>query len=887
MKRQVKYLKDYQEPNFNIVHIDLYISLHETHAIVRSILTIERAHDPKKINPPLILDGQELELISISKDGEELNSSDYNVTDEQLIIFNIPVDFTLNIQTKIYPQNNTSLSGLYVSNNIFCTQCEAEGFRKITYFLDRPDVMSHYTCTIEADKDKYPVLLSNGNLIHSGTYENGRHWATWEDPFPKPCYLFALVAGDLACIESFLLTNNDKRVTLKIYSEKDNIARCSHAMDSLKTAMQWDDDVFDCEYDLEIYMIVAINDFNMGAMENKGLNVFNSKYILANNETATDEDFFEIDRVVAHEYFHNWTGNRITLKNWFQLCLKEGLTVFREQLFSEDLTPSRVIKRIQDVQNLRQNQFPEDAGPLAHSVRPDAYIEMNNFYTMTVYEKGAEVIRMLYRLIGEEDFFKGMDFYFIQYDGEAVTVENFISVMEDAAESDLTQFKLWYTQSGTPTVQVRREYEPETQSFTIIFEQFCPPTPDQPAKKPLLIPVDIALLNSEGQEMPLQLLDEKEPHKHKSRILQLTESEQAFTFINISEKPLPSVFRDFSACVKISTDYTFEERLFLMTYDTDAFNRWDHSRQIFLNELYRIIVMYQQNQPMVVNQEIIGAIETILSDSINDKALTAKLIQLPSEHEIAHYMVDQKSFIDPDAIHHVRIFVKNAIAIALSKTLLAVFEANQSTKPYTYEPEAVAMRSLKNQVLDYIVHLKSSDTLSLAFDQFVKADNMTDAFASFVSLSHVTCNEFEKVRDLFYEKWQNDPLVIDKWFAVQAMSPVDHTLTTVKQLLQHKDFNIKNPNRVRSLIGTFAHRNHYHFNQLEGEGYQLVATQVLRLDKINPQIASRMVSAFNHWNKYDEHRKAYMKNILENIIEQKNLSEDVYEIVSKALVTNN
>ncbi|MBF0451897.1 MAG: aminopeptidase N [Candidatus Magnetomorum sp.] len=884
MNPQTKYLKDYQEPEFNIEHIDLYIDLHETHANVRSILTIERVRDFENEEKSLILDGIDLELLSISMNGAELNANEYQTTSEQLIIYNVPSEFVLNIQTKIKPHENTSLSGLYVSNNIFCTQCEAEGFRKIAYFLDQPDIMSNYTCTIEADLEKYPVLLSNGNLMKSGNFDNGRHWATWEDPFLKPSYLFAMVAGDLVYIEDLFITESDNDVILRIYAEKDNIDRCEHAMSSLIKAMEWDEQVFNREYDLETYMIVAINDFNMGAMENKGLNIFNAKYILAHPETATDNDYFDIERVIAHEYFHNWTGNRITLKNWFQLCLKEGLTVFRDQLFAEDMAASRAIKRIQDVQKLRLYQFPEDAGPMAHPVRPDEYIEMNNFYTMTVYEKGAEVIRMMYRLLADT-FFKGMEYYFTQYDGQAVTVENFLSAMEDAAEMDLSQFKLWYTQAGTPTVMVQREYSPETQTYTLSFEQFCRPTPGQQKKRPLLIPVDIALIAPDGQPVPLQLIEEAKPHQQNHRILQLTQSHHTFEFINVPEDPLPSVFRDFSACVKVSIDYTFKERLFLMTYDSDAFNRWDHSRQIFLEDLYRLVIKYQNNQPMILNQEIIGAIETILSEPIIDKSLTAKLLKLPNEVEIAHYMADQNT-IDPEAIYHARQFMKQSIAIALSNTFFSLFENNFSSAPYTIDPEDVAQRSLKNLALNYLVQLRQSDTLFMALDQFTKANNMTDALSAFISLSHVPCDEYEIVCDLFYKKWQHDPLVINKWFSVQALSSLDNTLETVQTLINHKNFKIKNPNRVRALIGSFAHGNHFHFHHPEGSGYRFIADQVLKLDKINPQIASRMVSAFNYWKKYDDRRQGLIKEQLERMLEQKDLSKDVYEIVSKSLVNS-
>ncbi|KPA11676.1 aminopeptidase N [Candidatus Magnetomorum sp. HK-1] len=877
-----KYLNDYKEPDFLIEHIDLHIDLYETHTIVRSIMKIERISDYRNQKKALILDGIDLELISISMDGVELKKGDYEQTREHIIIFNVPIEFVLKIQTKINPHDNTSLSGMYVSGDIVCTQCEAEGFQKITYFLDRPDVLSHYTCTIEADHKKYPVLLSNGNLIQYGTYLNGRHWVTWEDPFPKPSYLFAIVAGDLEFIEDYFITQSDQEVTLRIFAEKENIDRCGHAMEALKKAMEWDEENFDREYDLEMYMIVAINDFNMGAMENKGLNIFNAKYILANPETATDNDFFDIERVIAHEYFHNWTGNRITLKNWFQLCLKEGLTVFRDQLFAEDMAASRAIKRIQDVQKLRLNQFPEDDGPMAHPVRPDAYIEMNNFYTMTVYEKGAEVIRMLYRLLGD-NFYKGMDYYFIHFDGKAVTVEDFLDSMEDADERDLTHFKLWYTQAGTPTVVVEREYNSETKTYRLSFEQSCQPTPDQPEKKSLLIPVDIALIDSNGQSIPLQLIDEEMPSESNHRVLEFDDKYKSFEFINVPEEPVPSIFRDFSACVKVSMDYTFKERLFLMTYDSDDFNRWDQGRQIFLEELCRLVIMYQEERPMTLNQEILGVLETILCSPITDKALTSELLKLPSEVEIAHYTFDKIQTIHPDAIYHARRFMKQSISISLSNTFFSVYKDNRTIRPYSIDPEFVSERSLKNIALDYLVNLKQSEVLSFALEQYTKADNMTDAFSALKSLSHIKCKEFQTVRELFYEKWQHDPLVIDKWFSVQAMSSLEDTLITVKDLLRHKDFTLKNPNRVRSLLGSFAHNNHYHFHSASGEGYKLLSDQVIKLDKKNPQIASRLVSAFNHWKKYDDKRQALISNQLEHIITQKSLSKDVYEIVSKAL----
>jgi len=879
---KTKYLKDYTESDFMIEHINLHIDLYETHTIVRSIMRITRSRDIHNSMKVLVLDGVDLELISISMDGSELNLGEYEITKEHLIIFEVPIEFVLNIQTKIKPHENTSLSGMYVSGDIVCTQCEAEGFRKITYFLDRPDIMSNYTCTIEADQTKYPVLLSNGNLIQSGCSTNNRHWATWEDPFPKPCYLFAIVAGDLQVIEDYFITESENEVTLRIYAEKENIDRCYHAMESLKKAMEWDEKLFDLEYDLEMYMIVAINDFNMGAMENKGLNIFNAKYILATPDTATDEDFFAIERVIAHEYFHNWTGNRITLQNWFQLCLKEGLTVFRDQLFAEDMAASPAIKRIQDVQKLRLYQFPEDDGPMAHPVRPESYIEMNNFYTMTVYEKGAEVVRMLHNLL-EDDFYKGMEYYFIHFDGKAVTVEDFIAIMEDAAEQDLTHFKLWYTQAGTPVVQVDRYYNKEEQIYELSFKQTCHPTPGQEEKAPLVIPVDVALIGSNGKPLPLQLEDEENPYILDNRVLQFNEESQTYKFINVPEEPVPSVFRDFSACVKISMDYTFNERLFLMTYDSDAFNRWEQSRQIFLEELYRLIIIYEEEQPMTLNQEILAALETILSPPIIDKAFTSELLKLPSEVEIAHYVYDKTQSINPDAIYFARMFMKQSIAISLSNTFFSIYKDNRNLLPYSFDPKSVAERSLKNIALDYLVRLKQSEVLSFALDQYNKADNMTDAFCAFRSLSTIECQAYQMVCELFYEKWKHNPIVLDKWFMIQALSPIEDTQKTVKTLLNHKDFSLKNPNRVRSLLGTFAHNNHYHFHRSNGMGYKLLADQIIILDKKNPQIASRLVSAFNHWKKYDYKRQSLINRQLNKIMDQKELSKDVYEIVSKAL----
>jgi aminopeptidase N len=877
---QTKYLSEYEQSHFDIEYIDLYFDLNETHTDVRAIMKVERVKDMNNNQKSLHLYGENLKLMSIYMDGAELQPGDYELTSEELIIFKVGRSFDLNIQTRIKPHENTSLSGLYVSNNIFCTQCEAEGFRRMTYFLDRPDIMCAYTCTIEADQKKYPVLLSNGNLIQSGNFDNDRHWVTWEDPFPKPSYLFALVAGDLEYIENKIRTRSKNEVIVRIYAEKENITQCEFAMESLIAAIFWDEDKFDLEYDLDNYMVVAINDFNMGAMENKGLNIFNAKCILADPKTATDEDYANIERVIAHEYFHNWTGNRITLKNWFQLCLKEGLTVFRDQLFSEDVAVSRVCKRIKDVQALRLNQFPEDDGPTAHPVRPDHYIEMNNFYTSTVYEKGAAVIRMLYLLL-EEEFFEGMDYYVDQYDGKAVTVENFLSVMEDASEMKLDQFKLWYTQAGTPRVEVNRSYDPERQVYKLTFTQTCPETPNQSEKEPLLIPINIALLNDNGEHVPIHLKEEKKVHD--TIVLQLTKTEQTFKFLYVFEEPIPSLFRDFSACVKVSIDYSFDERLFLMNHDSDDFNRWDQNRQIFLEILHQMILAYQRNEPMLVSEQFINALEIILKPPIEDKILITEMFKIPTEKEIAHYCSDKNEIIAPDAIHHARKKMKETISNKLVSLFLEVYDENTTMNQYEYDPGEVENRSIKNMALDFLVASNKEDMHELAMKQFKEADNMTDAFAALQSLSHSDEKSFQEACDLFYEKWKYDPLVVDKWFAVQACAQMNNSLGRIHDLMNHQAFNLKNPNRVRALIGNFINNNHYHFHCETGAAYELLGDIVLELDLINPQIASRMVAAFNHWRKYDEGRQALMKQQLVRILDCDQLSKDVFEIVSSAL----
>jgi aminopeptidase N len=877
---ETKYLKDYRPSPFDIAHIDLFFDLYETHTNVLATINMNRDENVKNQPEDLFLYGSDFDLISIFMNDTELHAADYKQTSEGILIKNVESIFTLTIQTRLKPHENTSLLGLYVSNTIYCTQCEAEGFRKITYFLDRPDIMCPFTCTIAADQTKYPVLLSNGNLIQSKQLENGRHCVKWEDPFPKPSYLFAVVAGDLEFIEETIITKSNRTVSLRIYAEKENINQCQFAMKSLIKAIKWDETRFHREYDLDMYMIVAINDFNAGAMENKGLNIFNAKSILADPKTATDADYVTIDRVIAHEYFHNWTGNRITLKNWFQLCLKEGLTVFRDQLFAEDMSGGRVLKRINDVQKLRLHQFSEDSGPSAHPVRPEQYVEMSNFYTKTVYDKGAAVIRMLYTLLGDK-FFEGMMNYFDQFDGKAITIEDFLSVMESAADMKLDQFKLWYTQAGTPHVTVDRKYDTDKKTYQLTFKQICPPTPEQQVKHPMLIPVDIALLDSKGAHIPVQLMNGTDVVDH--RILQLTETEQTFNFMNVPEKPVPSLFRNFSACVKVSVDYSFEERLFLMTHDTDDFNRWDQSRQIYLDCLYQMIQTYQKKKTLNVPEEMIVTLQTILKTKAANKTLLTKLLGIPSDNEIAHYCAEKSTVIDPEAIFFVRNHMKETIARSFSEIFLTLYKKNHTQNPYQFTPQEIACRRVKNMALGFLVSLKTQEMVSLALKQFKNADNMTDLYASLRILSHVDQTSFQKVCDIFFFRYRQNPLVINKWFAVQAMSSLDNTIANIKKLLNHRAFRIKNPNRVRALIGSFINKNHYHFHCVSGEGYELLGDKILVLNKINPQIAARLSSAFNHWKKYDEERQTLMKNQLTRILSEPDLSKNVYEIVSKAM----
>ena len=870
------YLKDYTPPQFFVDKTDLIFEIKDNQTTITSKLRIRKNREFADDSTPLIFDKGNFKIKSVIAGGMVLLPGEYEADDDVFKLTKTPDEFELEITNILKPQDNTSLEGLYKSGNILCTQCEAQGFRKITPFPDRPDVMSIYSCTIIADQTKYPVLLSNGNLVKSGQLDSNRHYVTWDDPFKKPGYLFALVAGDMDHIKDEFKTCSGKVVELKIYSEKENINKCSHAMESLKQAMEWDEKRFGLEYDLDLYQIVAINDFNAGAMENKGLNIFNSKYVIADPDTATDEDFMNIQAVIGHEYFHNWTGNRVTLKNWFQLSLKEGLTVFRDQEFSSDLN-SRSVKRISIVSNLRTHQFPEDAGPMTHPVMPKSYIKMDNFYTMTVYEKGSELIRMIHQLLGETNFQKGMQLYFEKFDGMAVTIEDFVFAMQEASGIDLEQFKLWYSQSGTPNVTMVRSYDEKLQQLKITFEQSTPADKNQDIKKPFHIPVNFGIIDANGNDITIDIADDTQDGDNK--LIELRKDKEAFIFNNIEKDCLPSIFRQFSAPVKIETDFTNKELAFLMASDTDEFNRWDAAQTLFIKELKQIINCIHDDKKLSVSVNLIDAFKKALTDQKTDRAFLSKALFLPLETQIKEYF----DIIDVNAIHKAKKFLKHEIAKQLKNQFEDVVDFCSKSDVLSLSHEAMADRSFKNLALSYLGCLKKRDTTALVLKHFESAKNMTDELAGFKILAGVDHNIKAMAVKKFYSRWRTDTLVLDKWFAVQAGSALDDTLDIVKLLVTHSDFSIKNPNKVRSLIHMFAMGNEINFHRGDGTGYKFIAEKIIELDSINSQIAARLSSCFNHWKKYDDQRKALMQTELERILSVKTLSKNVYEIVSSAL----
>ena len=859
------YRKDYQPPSYFIDSIDLVFQLQPENTRVTSITKWHRSPNYQEKDNDLRLNGENLRLVAIKMDDSVLPEERYSLDDSGLTIFNPPSQFTLHIETVIHPQLNTTLSGLYRSSGNYCTQCEAEGFRRITYYLDRPDVLARFTTRIEADIAECPVLLANGNQVDAGPLPTGKHYAIWEDPYPKPSYLFALVAGKLTEIADEFTTRSGKEVALKIYVEPQNKSKYGHAMSSLKKAMRWDEQTYGLEYDLDTYMIVAVDDFNMGAMENKGLNIFNSKYVLASPETATDQDYLGIESVIGHEYFHNWTGNRVTCRDWFQLSLKEGLTVFRDQEFSADLN-SRAVKRIEDVKILRNSQFREDEGPMAHPVRPESYVEINNFYTLTVYNKGAEVIRMLQRIIGAEAFRRGMDLYFQRFDGMAVTCDDFVAAMADAAKINLDQFKLWYAQAGTPLLEVEEQWDSQQGKYLLTIQQSCPPTPGQPTKKPFHIPVLIGLVTADKEE--------------ESHLLELKNQAEVFEFAGFSTKPTVSFLREFTAPVKINAFQSDKDLAFLMANDSDSFTRWDAAFRLSTSTILQVIDCYKQSRRPKIDDSYIEAFAKILNTRF-DHALTALALTLPDDFSICQSL----EVINPELIFQAILFVRQELAKHLHDQFAQVYHECYEKESPSFRQEDIGRRKLKNCCLVYLLtpEVATEADLAIAYAQYRAGTNMTDTVAALAALAHLDLPEKEEAYNDFYGRWQDVPLVVDKWLTLQAVSSHAKVLEKVKELLDHPAFSLENPNKVRSLIGAFCGLNHYRFHDESGAGYRFLVEQVVKIDQLNPQIAARLLSPLISYAKYTPKLKVQMEEQLRFLAQKKNVSADVYEIVNKCL----
>ncbi|EOJ3675550.1 aminopeptidase N [Vibrio parahaemolyticus] len=861
---QAKYRKDYQAPSHTITDIDLTFDLYDNDTIVTALSKVVQ----KGESTTLELDGEGLELRSVKVDGEDW--AHHEVKEASLVLSDLPAEFELEIITKIDPEANTALEGLYKSGGAFCTQCEAEGFRRITYYLDRPDVLAKYTTKVIADKATYPYLLSNGNRIAQGEAENGRHWVQWQDPHPKPAYLFALVAGDFDVLRDKYTTMSGRNVDLEIFVDKGNLDRAGHAMTSLINSMKWDEERFGLEYDLDIYMIVAVDFFNMGAMENKGLNIFNSKFVLANDQTATDRDYLGIEAVIGHEYFHNWTGNRVTCRDWFQLSLKEGLTVFRDQEFSSDLG-SRAVNRIDNVRIIRGPQFAEDASPMSHPIRPDKVIEMNNFYTLTVYEKGSEVIRMYHTLLGEEGFQKGMKLYFERHDGTAATCEDFVSAMEDATGVDLKQFRLWYSQSGTPTLRVNSEYNAEAKTYALTVEQFTEATQDQAEKQALHIPFDIELYDSKGQVIPL-IINGESVHN----VLDIKQDKQTFVFENVAEQPVPSLLREFSAPVKLEYDYSDAELIFLMKHATNDFARWDASQMLLAKYIRQNVNNVQTGSEVQLSEDLIDAFRGVLLDENLEPAFIAQVFSLPSINEITGWYKQ----IDVDAVDAVLNGITVSLSAALEDELSATYHTLKQAE-YTIDHAAIGKRALRNQCLQFLAHTDKGNTLVKA--QYEAANNMTDTIAAMSAANSAQLECREELMADYSDKWKHDGLVMDKWFALQGTNPAEDALEKVKATMNHEAFSLKNPNRTRSLIGSFLAANPVRFHDKSGSGYQFAGDILRQLNDSNPQVASRMIDPLLKFRKYDEARQAMIRAELEKLKAMDNLAKDLFEKVTKAL----
>ncbi|MFO1247492.1 MAG: aminopeptidase N [Alphaproteobacteria bacterium] len=862
------HLADYKAPEFRIATVHLDFSLEPEATTVKSRLEIERLSG----NGPLVLAGENQKLLSVVLDGRTLDGGDYLLDDKSLTIPNPPAKLTLEVASQINPSANTALEGLFLSSGMFCTQCEPEGFRRITYFLDRPDNLSVFTVRMEAAREQYPVLLSNGNRIESGDLPGGRHFAVWNDPFPKPSYLFALVAGDLGSIHDSFTTMSGRKVALDIYVEHGNEPRAHYAMDALKRSMKWDEEAYGREYDLDIFMIVAVSAFNMGAMENKGLNIFNDKVLLATPETATDDDYARIEGVVAHEYFHNWTGNRITCRDWFQLSLKEGLTVFRDQNFSGDMR-SRGVQRIQDVRALRARQFIEDAGPLAHPVQPQSYIEINNFYTSTIYDKGAQVIGMLKTLVGDDGYRKATDLYFERHDGQAATVEDWVKCFEDTSGRDFSQFRLWYRQAGTPVIEARGVYDAAARTYSLDLTQSLAPTPGQPDKKPMHIPVRIGLVGKSGAHIPLTL--EGENHAGPiSRVLELTENFQRFTFIDVSEEPLLSLGQDFSAPAIFRTPHGRRDRATLMGKDSDAFNRWE-AGQILAAE---IMLEVAGKSRADANTDYITAIGDVLADAESDPAFAAQMLFPPTESELAA----KRTPVDPVGIHTARVALVRAVALAHRERLAQLYEHMRDAGDFSPDARSAGRRALRNAALRYLTAADDEAAAGLAEAHYRSATNMTDMIAGLAALTRMESPLRDNAFTHFHDRFKNDALVLDKWMSLQAGSPLSETITAVRELMKHPAFDIKNPNRVRALVGAFS-VNHLRFHSEDGAGYRLVGEVIRTLDPMNPQVAARMAGSFESWRRYDQKRQALMQAELKAIRDLPGISPNLFEVTGKML----
>jgi len=886
---QTIYRKDYTAPSYLVDTVELGFDLDPARTIVANRMTMQR--NPDSSRRDIELYGEDIELVAIRLNGKTLDEGAYAIEGSILRIPNAPDSVTLEIETICVPESNTTLSGLYVSNGNFYTQCEAEGFRRITYFPDRPDVMAKYMVMLRADKEKFPVLLSNGNLVEEGDLPDGRHYAKWEDPFKKPSYLFALVAARLVCQEEQFPLADGRTALLQVWVEEGNLDKTDYAMQSLKHSIRWDEERWDLELDLDRFMIVAVGDFNMGAMENKGLNIFNTKYVLANPRVATDIDFQGIEAVVGHEYFHNWTGNRVTCRDWFQLSLKEGLTVFRDQEFSADMIGTdtgRAVTRIDQVRTLRQAQFPEDAGPMAHPVRPDSFVEINNFYTVTVYEKGAEVVRMYQTLLGREGFRKGMDLYFARHDGQAVTCDDFRLAMADANGRDLTQFERWYSQAGTPIVQAETRYDEAARTYELRLIQTCPATPGQPEKLPFHIPVAVGLLGKSGTDLLLTIDGER---KGTTAVLELTEADQTFVFTDVLEQPTPSILRDFSAPVILKHGYSDAELVHLFKHDSDPVNRWEAGQRLAMARLLKLSSDIALKNPaadgparsavldqMNLDEVFVEAMRAILVDESLDPAFREQALLLPTESMIA----DQMDVVDPLAIHMARQFVRADIGVRLRDELLAQYQANETPGEYSPDAASIGKRALKNLALSYLCAAPDAESLALAERQFDEATNMTDRAAALGALVHGRAPVAQDALQRFYDEFQGEALVVDKWFMMQGMAPTTD-VAAVRELMKHPAFTLRNPNRARSLIFAFCNGNAVQFHAPDGSGYAFWAEQVIALDALNPQVASRLARAMDRWRRYSPALQEHMKKALQQVAGQGKLSNDVREVVSKAL----